>query len=383
MSTNPGNLFQHVRKLEGVRHPLVDFDALDQARVYVINQFESMGYQVKLHAFQLEGFEKPFYNIEAHIPNPSEKYFLVTSHYDTVLSSPGASDNASAVAIMLEVARLLKSTEIAGRVRYVCFTLEEDNPAHQKQSLELGRDLGLLDSTYKPKTYDFYKNQEIFLRKLLENRFKGSESIFDDTLSQMTYLTEEEIEFFKITFGPYQKISSDYTLFALLGSSKYVESINKNNIIGLINFDPIGFTNKAPNTQRILESMDPSVMPKYKTSEDLSVADFALIISEKNSQHLAQIYFESAKEVDLSSVWLHVPLDYTQISVAMPDVLRSDHNPFWRQNIPGLFISDTANFRNPNYHCEGDTFDTLDYDFMTQVGQSTVIFLLKYIKSLS
>jgi hypothetical protein len=49
------------------------------------------------------------------------------------------------------------------------------------------------------------------------------------------------------------------------------------------------------------------------------------------------------------------------------DLNRSDHAPFWRAGIPAMMWTDTANFRNPNYHLASDTPDTLDYDFMADV----------------
>jgi Zn-dependent M28 family amino/carboxypeptidase len=45
-----------------------------------------------------------------------------------------------------------------------------------------------------------------------------------------------------------------------------------------------------------------------------------------------------------------------------PHVLRSDHAPFWEAGIPALMWTDTAEFRNPNYHSTFDTPETLDYD---------------------
>ncbi len=52
-----------------------------------------------------------------------------------------------------------------------------------------------------------------------------------------------------------------------------------------------------------------------------------------------------------------------------PDVLRSDHAPFWAANIGAVMVTDTANFRNPHYHQPSDTLDTLDRDFLTQGTQ--------------
>jgi len=45
----------------------------------------------------------------------------------------------------------------------------------------------------------------------------------------------------------------------------------------------------------------------------------------------------------------------------------SDQWSFWRQNYPGIMITDTAPFRNPNYHRPKDTPDTLDYGRLARV----------------
>ncbi len=53
---------------------------------------------------------------------------VLGAHYDTVSCSPGADDNASAVAVLLEVARLLRGRPARRTVRFVAFTCEE--PPH-------------------------------------------------------------------------------------------------------------------------------------------------------------------------------------------------------------------------------------------------------------
>jgi Zn-dependent M28 family amino/carboxypeptidase len=51
---------------------------------------------------------------------------------------------------------------------------------------------------------------------------------------------------------------------------------------------------------------------------------------------------------------------------------RSDHDPFWQSNIPAVMWTDTAEFRNPNYHLPTDTPYTLDYDFLQKVARTIV-----------
>jgi hypothetical protein len=52
-----------------------------------------------------------------------------------------------------------------------------------------------------------------------------------------------------------------------------------------------------------------------------------------------------------------------------PVLARSDHVPFWRANIPAVMWTDTAEFRNINYHRETDTPGTLNYRFLRLVTQ--------------
>lgn len=51
----------------------------------------------------------------------------------------------------------------------------------------------------------------------------------------------------------------------------------------------------------------------------------------------------------------------------VPGVDWSDHRYYWQAGYPALMITDTAFYRNPNYHTARDTPDTLDYERMTLV----------------
>jgi hypothetical protein len=50
-----------------------------------------------------------------------------------------------------------------------------------------------------------------------------------------------------------------------------------------------------------------------------------------------------------------------------PDLLRSDHAHFWKFGIPAVIVTDTAEFRNHNYHQSSDSIETLDLDFAAEV----------------
>jgi hypothetical protein len=51
-----------------------------------------------------------------------------------------------------------------------------------------------------------------------------------------------------------------------------------------------------------------------------------------------------------------------------PDLFRSDHASFWNAEIPAIFIGDSAEFRNPNYHQPSDRIETIDLDFAAEVS---------------
>jgi hypothetical protein len=50
----------------------------------------------------------------------------------------------------------------------------------------------------------------------------------------------------------------------------------------------------------------------------------------------------------------------------------SDQWSFWQEGYQGVMVTDTAPFRNPNYHLQSDTPETLDYDRMARVVQGLV-----------
>ena len=51
---------------------------------------------------------------------------------------------------------------------------------------------------------------------------------------------------------------------------------------------------------------------------------------------------------------------------------RSDQAPFWRAGVPAVLITDTAWFRNANYHAATDTPTTLDYHRLALVADACV-----------
>ena len=64
----------------------------------------------------------------------ADEVIIVGAHYDTVWMTPGADDNASGVAVMLELARLLKQKQLKRSVRFIAFANEE-SPHYMRDSM--------------------------------------------------------------------------------------------------------------------------------------------------------------------------------------------------------------------------------------------------------
>ena len=104
---------------------LVHSDGLERARDYVAAELRLAGHAVSILPFTHRG--TTFHNVEAVLPGrvASDRSVVVGAHYDSVDGSPGANDNASGVAALLEVARTLAQRPSALTIRFVAFANEE------------------------------------------------------------------------------------------------------------------------------------------------------------------------------------------------------------------------------------------------------------------
>lgn len=118
---------KHIQALEGIRHPVTAPAALERARVYVADTLESFGYRVEEQRFTDGGSE--FGNVIAtrRGTRHPELRVLVVAHFDTVATSPGADDNASGVAVLLETADVLAGLSFEKSVVFVGVNLEENS----------------------------------------------------------------------------------------------------------------------------------------------------------------------------------------------------------------------------------------------------------------
>ncbi len=124
-SVSVDRIRDHIRALQGIRHPLVNPQALEQAADYILAALQPLDYQISLHHFS-EG-QHEYRNIIATSPgarHPAERV-IVIAHYDTVANSPGADDNASGVAVLLELATVLRACRFERALQLIAVNLEE------------------------------------------------------------------------------------------------------------------------------------------------------------------------------------------------------------------------------------------------------------------
>jgi hypothetical protein len=235
------------------------------------------------------------FNIVAEIPgsDPAAGSIVLGAHYDTPMGSPGADDNGSAIATLLEAARIFSAQAKA---------LQSNNASN-----------ALLPP-------------------------KGLKLVFFD---------QEE-----------QQLDGS----GLLGSLAFTQQAsNIANVKGAIILDMIGYACYTQGCQ--------TYPPRLPIPNLPDTGDFLAVLGLQDDSDLLGAFTLSAQTTAPTLMSLPVPKPMLNV---FPDLLRSDHAPFWEKNIPAVFVSDTANFRNPNYHLPEDTPDTLDQAFFKGSAQHVV-----------
>lgn len=143
---------------------------------------------------------------------------------------------------------------------------------------------------------------------------------------------------------------------------------------GVICLEMIGFCRTEPATQRLPPGMGfmlPELVAWTRARE--MRGDFIALVADERSLHVAR-----AIHAECDAVGLPVTtVEAVGLASTLPDLQRSDHASFWEQGYPAVLVSDTAEFRNPNYHTVRDTMETVDFGFAAQVVTATVRALAK------
>jgi Zn-dependent M28 family amino/carboxypeptidase len=117
----------HVEMLAGTigERNIWRYDGLQRAAVYIEGEFARNGYEPKRQTYDVS--RVPVSNIETSLPGTSRAAEIVVlgAHYDTVSGSPGANDNGTGVAALLELSRRLARRPQPRTIRFVAFVNEE------------------------------------------------------------------------------------------------------------------------------------------------------------------------------------------------------------------------------------------------------------------
>jgi len=231
---------------------------------------------------------------------------IVGAHFDAVPRSPGADDNGTGTAALMELALVLRDVPMKRTVRFVFFNLEE---------------VGLVGSR---------QNAENVRVRREKNRKERADR---------------------------KEVNSKGT------KGTKVENEGDEAIVGMVSLEMLGFFTDAPNSQRSpIKAIEGVFVPP-------TVGDFISIVTvaahQRFSKQLADGMISATTDADGNPGLKVTRVDFSP--VPMPDMLRSDHAPYLALNIPAVMLTDTANFRNPNYHKPSDTVETIDTERFTLV----------------
>lgn len=127
-STIRANLVKHVDCLAGLIGPrtLSNPRSIEASVGYIDGVWRDTGFSVESETFDALGDRATNLVVELPGKNRADELIVLGAHYDTVPTTPGADDNASAVAVMLEVSRILSTCRKSKRtLRCVAFACEE------------------------------------------------------------------------------------------------------------------------------------------------------------------------------------------------------------------------------------------------------------------
>ncbi len=267
------NLRSHVRVLSDTLAPqgASTAESLRKKAAYIRREFEKTGAQVSEQKFYLSDVE--YCNVIASFGADSPEKIVIGAHYDTAGGFPGADDNSSGVAAILELSRLISDIKSSKTIELVAFALEEPP-----------------------------------------------------------------------FFGTTQ-----------MGSYFYARSLREHNqkIRLMVCLEMIGYFTDKPNSQDYPISLLALLYP--------SRGNFVTVVGNLgNGLTTRAVKGEMSAASDLPVRSINAPTFVEGVDF-------SDHRNFWQFGYDAIMITDTAFYRNKNYHTLSDTMEKLDYDRMAKV----------------
>lgn len=99
--------------------------ALRRAEDYLRGVWERLGYKIWAQQYTKRGMRCTNLQVTRLGCSRPDEIILIGAHYDSVIGSPGANDNGSGVAALLEISRMFSAIETRSTVRFVAFVNEE------------------------------------------------------------------------------------------------------------------------------------------------------------------------------------------------------------------------------------------------------------------
>ena len=271
-------LLHHVQTLTAMVPPrnAKNVASLDKSANYIFDEFRKTGGRMGMQTFTQGG--KEYKNVICSFGPEAGERIIVGAHYDVQGEQPGADDNASGVAGLLELSRLVQSLKTKPKfgVDFVAYTLEE----------------GQLFKHPCARHYGSY--------------------IHAKSLAQ-----------------------ADVSVRAM------------------ICLEMIGYFSDRPNSQKY-----PLIFMRWFYPDK---GNFIAVVGKWGQGSMVQKVQKSLASLS------QVPVESLTAISFIPGVSFSDHQSYWKFDYPAVMITDTAFYRNMNYHKPSDTADTLDYDRMAEV----------------
>ena len=245
---------------------------LKAAANYIQASLTSDGYQVTRQSFKASG--EVCDNLEVEIPGTTRRneIIVIGAHYDSVMGTAGADDNATGVAGLLALARIWTNRQPDRTLRFVAFVNEEP-PFFQADGM---------------------------------------------------------------------------------GSLVYAKQCRErgDQVVAMISLESLGYFSMAKQSQKY-----PPPLGLFYPSR----GDFVAFVGNSANTGLVR------RCVKTFCQNAQFPCEGGALPGWLPGIGWSDHWAFWQAGYPALMVTDTAPFRNPHYHTDGDTPDKLDYDRLVRV----------------
>ena len=159
----------------------------------------------------------------------------------------------------------------------------------------------------------------------------------------------------------------------LLGSRHYVANLSEPHPVTIV-LESVGYWSDEPGSQKVPDIFPMAFPALYQNLKEREFrGDFLALLHLEADAASAQ-----ALESALSEATVRVNIPNQAMSgpaaSSLADFGRSDHLAFWEKGHSCLMLTDSANFRNPNYHQPTDTVETLGFHRMADLVDRLVDF---------